>query len=179
MQPHKINDVFDVYCFYLLISYTVRSLSLPSSASSSNSQYHLFSLRSSSICLRLLPRLLSPSIFPSIFHSIGCLRRPVPTQEATNGVSVPSFCCMQDDPFFLDSMQHLFISHTIGLTDFSILLQHHISNPQTYLLSNFRSVQFSSPYNALFQMQQNKINIYPIGEILLQFEQSFLVLVEE
>jgi hypothetical protein len=46
-----------------------------SSASSFNLQYPLFSLRSSSSCLRLLPRHLVTSILPSIFPSITCFRR--------------------------------------------------------------------------------------------------------
>jgi hypothetical protein len=45
------------------------------SASSFNFQYPLVSLRSSSSCLRLLPRLPVTSILPSIFPSITCFRR--------------------------------------------------------------------------------------------------------
>jgi len=50
---------------------------LPSSASSFNSQYSIFSLRSSSSCLRLLRCLPVKSICPHIFPSITCFRRPV------------------------------------------------------------------------------------------------------
>jgi hypothetical protein len=46
-----------------------------SSASSFNLQYRLFSLRSSSSCLRLLPRLTVISILPSSFPSITCFIR--------------------------------------------------------------------------------------------------------
>jgi hypothetical protein len=46
-----------------------------SSASSFNFQYLFFSLRSSSSCLRLLPRLAVISILPSNFPSITCFRR--------------------------------------------------------------------------------------------------------
>ena len=46
-----------------------------SRASSFNWQYPLLSLRSSSIFLRLLPRLLVTSICPFIFRSITCCRR--------------------------------------------------------------------------------------------------------
>jgi hypothetical protein len=46
-----------------------------SSASSFNFQYFLFSLRSSSSCLRLLPRLLIIYLLPSNFPSITCFRR--------------------------------------------------------------------------------------------------------
>ena len=47
-----------------------------SSASSLTFQYLIVSLRSSSSCLRLLPRLpVFPSIITSIFHSIMCFRR--------------------------------------------------------------------------------------------------------
>jgi hypothetical protein len=46
-----------------------------SSASSFNSQHHLFSLRSSNSCLRLLPRLTVTSIRTSISSSITCYIR--------------------------------------------------------------------------------------------------------
>ena len=45
-----------------------------SSASFFNSQHRLFSLRLSSSCLRLLPRLVT-CILPSIFPSVTCFRR--------------------------------------------------------------------------------------------------------
>jgi hypothetical protein len=46
-----------------------------SSASSFNVQYPLFSLRSSSSCLHLLPRLHVTSILPTIFPPATCFRR--------------------------------------------------------------------------------------------------------
>ena len=46
-----------------------------SNASSFNFQYLIFPLRSSSRCLRLLPRLPVISILPSNFPSITCFRR--------------------------------------------------------------------------------------------------------
>jgi len=46
-----------------------------STVSSFNLQYPLISLRSSSICLRLLPSLPTSSILPSIYPSIMCFRR--------------------------------------------------------------------------------------------------------
>jgi hypothetical protein len=52
------------------VLYTVRSR-----ASSFNFQYPLISLRSSSSCLRLLPRLLITSTLPFIFPSVMCFRR--------------------------------------------------------------------------------------------------------
>ena len=45
------------------------------SASSLNFQYASVSIRSSSSCLRLLPRFTITSILPSIFPSITCFRR--------------------------------------------------------------------------------------------------------
>jgi len=45
------------------------------SASCTNFQYSVLTLMSPSKCLRLLPRLPIPSILPSIFPSITCLRR--------------------------------------------------------------------------------------------------------
>ena len=77
-----------------IVSSKASSHSVRSSASSFNFQCPLLSLRFSTICLSLLPRLLFPSICPSIFHSIGCLRKPFSTKEATNRISSPSLYSM-------------------------------------------------------------------------------------
>ena len=53
-----------------------------SSASSFNFQYLRFSLRSSSSCLRLIPRLPVISILPSNVPSITCFRRQFPFYDA-------------------------------------------------------------------------------------------------
>ena len=45
-----------------------------------------------------------------IFH------KTVPTQDVTNPVSLPWFCCMNDAPFFVDTMFY-FIFHTSGPTN--------------------------------------------------------------
>ena len=68
---------------------TVRSI-----ASSLNIRYHLFSFRSSSSCLCLLPHLPITFIIPSNFPSITCFRMQFLTLGVTNPVSLPSFYCM-------------------------------------------------------------------------------------
>ena len=77
--------------------YYDRSIASPktrvrTSASSSNFQNPVFSLRSSSSSLHLLPRLTFTSILPSIFSSKPCIRK----QDVTNPISLPSFYCLQD-----------------------------------------------------------------------------------
>jgi len=93
------------------VLHTVRS-----SASAFNFQYPRFSLRSSSSCLHLLPRLSVTSVFPSYLSFSTVFLKAVPTQDVTNPVSLPSFYCMQDIPLFLDPMLY-FIFHTIGPTE--------------------------------------------------------------
>jgi len=97
------------------------------SASSSNLQYPLFSLRSSGSSLRLLPRLPITSILPSIFPSITCFRRQFlrkvwPIQLAFLHFTV---CTI-----FLSSLTPCntlsFLTRLVQLI-FSIVFQHHIS----------------------------------------------------
>jgi hypothetical protein len=68
------------------VPHTVRS-----SASSFNYQYPLFPLRSSSSCLRLLPRLPVTPFLPSIFPSIMCFRRQFLRKMWQNQLVVPLF----------------------------------------------------------------------------------------
>ena len=74
-----------------------------SSASSFNFQYPLLSLRLSSSCVRLLPRLTVTSLLPSSFSSITCFQKAVPMQYVINPVSL-YFYFMQDVPVFPDFM---------------------------------------------------------------------------
>ena len=109
------------------VSSKASSHSVPYSSCPFSLHYPLFSLRSYSICLRILPRLLLLSIFPSILPSIGCLRRPVPTRDVTNPVSLPSFYLRMTllSPLTLCNTSS-FLTRSVQLI-FSILLQHHIS----------------------------------------------------
>jgi hypothetical protein len=74
--------------------HTVRS-----SPSSFNFQYPLFSLRSSSSCLRLIPRIPLTS---SLYLSCNVFQNAVPMQAVTNPVTLPSFYCMYDLPLLFD-----------------------------------------------------------------------------
>ena len=71
-----------------------------STVSSFKYQHLVFSLLSSSCCLRLLPAIYLSS--NNLFHN------SVPTQAVTNPVSLPSFYCMYDIPLPLDSMQSIY-----------------------------------------------------------------------
>ena len=73
------------------------------------------SLRSSSGCLRLLPRPPVTYLFCHLsFNNI--FQKAVPTHCVTNPIIFPPFCCLYDIPLFLHSLQHFFTSHTIGPT---------------------------------------------------------------
>jgi hypothetical protein len=89
---------------------------LPSSASSFNFQYPLVSLRSSSSCLQLLPRLHFTSVFPSV----RCFRRQfVPKMWPIQLVFL--IFIMSDVPLSPYSIQ-IFISHASVQMIFSVLL---------------------------------------------------------
>ena len=90
------------------VLHTVRS-----SASYFTFQYPLLSLRSSSSCSSLLLRLPFTSFYLS-FNNV--FQKAVPTPDVTNPVSPPPFYSTQNS-FPPDSMQHFFISHTIGPPD--------------------------------------------------------------
>ena len=74
-------------------------------ASSFNFQYLLFSLNSSTSCLRILPRLLLPSNFNSVRYF---RRKFFFSQNVTNRCILPSFYCTYDAPFLIHSLvKHL------------------------------------------------------------------------
>lgn len=89
--------------------YTVRS-----SASFFDFQDLLISLRPSSSCLRLNPRLPLSNILPPIFYSIKCFRKQFLRKVCTTPVILPSNYCMQDIPLLESSL----IPNSIGPTDF-------------------------------------------------------------
>ena len=121
-----------------VILHSLRSLSYDRSTASSKAsspqvrsstfsfhfQHTLVSLRSSSICLRLVLCLPVTSIPPSRFTSITCFRKQFIHKMGL--ISLPSFHCMQDIPLLTDSKNtSSFLTPSFQLT-FSILLQHHI-----------------------------------------------------
>ena len=108
------------------VSSNTSSHRVRSSASSSNFQYPLFSLRASSSCLHLLPRVTVTSILLSVFPSITCVRRQFlhniwPIQLA--------FILFNVCRIFLSTLTvcntSSFLTRSVELI--SILLQHHIS----------------------------------------------------
>ena len=123
-----------------------------SRASSFKWEYPLLSLRSSSSCLRLLPRLLATSISPFIFPSITSFRRQFlhkmwPIQLAFRFlISCRIFLCS-----LTLSNTSSFLTWSVQLI-FYILLQHHISKLSRYFWSAARSVQVSAPYKAMLHM---------------------------
>jgi hypothetical protein len=87
------------------------------SASSFNFQYPLFSLRSSSSCLRLRPRFLAISVLPNIFPSITCFRRQFQCKMRPIQLAFLLFIVCG---IFLSSFtlyKACFFSHVIGRTD--------------------------------------------------------------
>jgi hypothetical protein len=114
-------------------------------------QYPLLSPRTSSNCLRLLPRLLVTSIRPFIFPSLTSFRRRFlrkmwPIQLAFRFlISCRIFLCsltLSNTSSFL----------TWSVQQISILLQHHISKLSRCFWSTARIVQVSAPYKAMLQM---------------------------
>jgi hypothetical protein len=85
-----------------------------SSASSFNLQCPVFPLRSSTNCLRLLPRFPLTSILPSIFPSITCFRRQFLRKMWPTQLAYLLFIVRKDLPFLLDPFKYHFILHTIG-----------------------------------------------------------------
>ena len=112
--------------------HTVRS-----SSSSFNLQNHLFSLWSSTSCLRLHSRLPVNSILPSIFPWLDFLLLMVCR------IFHSSLTLCSTSSFPTSSVQLIF----------SILLQHHISKLARYFWCTSRSVQVSASYKATTQIQ--------------------------
>jgi len=102
-----------------------------SSASSFNFQYPVASLRSSSSCLRLLPKYPVTFILPHLSLN-NVYQKAVPTPDVTNPVTLPSFYCMYDITLLLSLCNTSpFLTRTAQLI-FSILFQHSISKLPTY-----------------------------------------------
>jgi hypothetical protein len=121
-----------------------------SSASSFNFKYPLSSVRSSSSCLRLLPRLPITFISPSITcFTLQFLRNMWSIQLAF----LPFTVCKIS--YFLDSLRYVFISHTISP---NYLLQFspapHFTTSRVFPIY-FRSVQVSAPYIQRYALVQH------------------------
>ena len=149
MQAQELN----YYYYYSVFCLTTGPKPLPkwflhivrSKASSFKWEYPPLSLRSFSSFLLLLPRLISPFIFPCFRRQI--LRKMWPIQLAFRfRISRRIFLCS-----LTQSNTSSFLTWSIQLI-FSILLQHHISKLSTYFWSAARSVQVSTPYKAMLQM---------------------------
>ena len=99
-----------------------------SCASSCIFLYTLFSLWSSSSCIRLLPRLPVTSILPFIFPSIMVFQKAVPIQDVTNQLAFLLFtvCRIFFSSFTLCNTVP-FLTLLVTLI-YPILLQHH-TNP--------------------------------------------------
>ena len=105
---------------------------LLSSASSFNSQYPVFFLRSSSNFLRPLCRLPVTSILPLIFHLVTCFRRHLLRQMRLIHLTLLLFIVCRIFLSFLtlcNTSTHL--TRSVKLI-FFILLQHHISKHSRY-----------------------------------------------
>jgi len=113
----------------------------------------LFSLRSCSSWLRLLPRLPVTSIFPSILSSLTWFRRQFLGKAWPVWLTFLRFIVCRR---FLSSMSlcnrptSLFLARSVQLI--SILPQHHISNLPTHCWSTVRSVPLSAPNKAMLKM---------------------------
>ena len=127
------------------------------SASSSNFQYLLFSLRSYSRCPHLLPRPPIPCIFYLTSNYV--FYKAFPAQDESNLFSLPSFYYMQVASFLFVSTQWVFILLMMGSTDHSYLLQQNISKLWKYLWTTFLSVQFQV-HTKLYFLFSISVGIY-------------------
>jgi hypothetical protein len=149
----------EIYISHSVVCLTTGPYPLPrrvlhrvrSSASSFNFQYPLVFLRSSSGCLRILPRLPVTSVLPSIFLQW----RPL------EGSSLLETWPIQL-AFLLCTVCRIFLSYltlcntfsflTLSVQLISILLRYHISELSRYFWPAFRSAHLSAPYKAMLQM---------------------------
>jgi len=113
-----------------------------------NFQYPLVFLRSSSSCLRLLPRVLVIPILSIIFPSIIWLKKAVPTQDVTNPVSLTLFFIVCR--IFLFS-RSLFISHTLAPKDLLHPPTQHFRNFKAFLTCSSKHPNLA-PYEVVLQM---------------------------
>ena len=118
------------------------------SASSFSFQYPLVSLKSSSICLRLLPHISIPSLLPSTFPSVTCFKKHFLRQNITNLLAfLLCIVCRIYLPF-LTPCNAPFLTRSAQLI-FSMVLQHRILKLSRYFWSIFRSVQ--AQYKVMLQ----------------------------
>jgi len=110
--------------------------------------YPVFSVRSSSSCVCLLPRLP----IPSIFRSVTCFRRQILCKVWPIQLAVLRFIV---SGIFLSSLSvwntSSFLMWVVRLI-FSILPHYYISKPFWHFWSTFRNVHVSAPYQAMLQL---------------------------
>ena len=120
-------------------------------AYSSNFQHHLFSLKSSGSCLRILPRLPVTSILPAIFHSVRCFRKQFLCKMLP--IKLTFFDCIVCRTF-LSSLAGCNISRTIGPTDLHPSPAPHFKTVQVLVIYSpwcpgFSTIQSYAPNIAL------------------------------
>ena len=152
------------------------SLRTWSSVSSFNFQNPLISLRLSSSCSHLLPRLPVPYIFPSIM----CFRRQFLHNIRPIQLAFLHFTVCRIFLSSYDSMSHFFISHTIGPTDilhfspaphfktiqiFSDVskFRHHIKLHSEYSISTVCSLIFKGRYYNNYRPVAQSVEQLPTG----------------
>ena len=151
----RLCSLIHSFISFILLSIASSKASSPQSGigcSSFHFQYPLFSLRSSSSCLRLFHRLpvtyVCPSIFPIVTHFRRQFLRTMWPIQLTSlrfivySIFLSSLTVCNTYSFFTRSAE----------TIFSILPQHQISNQSRYIWSTIRRVQVSAPYKVILQM---------------------------
>jgi hypothetical protein len=138
------------YDRYIASSKTRQSAS---KVSSFNFQYPLHSLRPSSCCLLLLPRLPVASILPYLFYSVTCFRRQLLRKMRPVQLVFLLFVCRTFLSSWTKCNTFSFFTRLAQLI-FSILHQLHISKLSKYFWSVFQSGHISAPYKAMLQMYE-------------------------
>jgi hypothetical protein len=104
----------------------------------------LFSLRSSSSCLHLLPRIPVTPSFSSVFPPITCFKIQFLRKLWPNQVAFLPYNVHRISIFYLNLRNTSFFTRSTQLT--SILLQRHIGKLYKYFWSAFRNVKLSAAY---------------------------------
>jgi len=127
------------------------------SASSFSSQYPLFSYRTPSSCLRLLPRLPVPSLLSSIFPSTTSIRRQFLCQMWPIKLAFLLFIMCRLFTYSLAFCNTSFFAWSILMILSILPSQHHISKISLVFLvyipkcPSFKPIQSSAPNVALQQ----------------------------
>ena len=131
-----------------------------SSASSFNFQCPLVSLRPSSSCLRLLPRLPAPLILPSLFPSITSFRRQFLRKMWPIQLAVLLFIVCR---IFLSSLtlRNIFFTfHTIRPNDLHPSLAAHFKTSQVFLIYFPKSPRFSTNLQVYGKLNSEEASLF-------------------